>query len=154
MLFRSDLNDQLAAQNTAAAEGAFRILAVTSCPTGIAHTYMAAEGLEKAARAAGCFIKVETRGSGGAKNVLTDQEIREAASIRNGDPEQLKRAWEEDYTGKLGVLAKTTLRNFQNLGIVLVTLGSRAAMEGGVTPELAYSLSDSYIQKIEEKGKR
>ena len=83
-----------------------------------------------------------------------DQEIREAASIRNGDPEQLKQAWEEDYTGKLGVLAKTTLRNFQNLGIVLVTLGSRAAMEGGVTPELAYSLSDSYIQKIEEKGKR
>lgn len=79
-----------------------------------------------------------------------DQEVREVASIRNGDPEQLKRAWEEDYTGKLGVLAKTTLRNFQNLGIVLVTLGSRAAMEGGVMPELAYSLSDSYIQKIEE----
>lgn len=78
---KPDLNDQLAAQNTAAAEGAFRILAVTSCPTGIAHTYMAAEGLEKAARAAGCFIKVETRGSGGAKNVLTDQEIREADCI-------------------------------------------------------------------------
>lgn len=78
---KPDLNDQLAAQNTAASEGAFRILAVTSCPTGIAHTYMAAEGLEKAARAAGCFIKVETRGSGGAKNVLTDQEIREADCI-------------------------------------------------------------------------
>ena len=78
---KPDLNDQLAAQNTAAAEGAFKILAVPSCPTGIAHTYMAAEGLEKAARAAGCFIKVETRGSGGAKNVLTDQEIREADCI-------------------------------------------------------------------------
>lgn len=78
---KPDLNDQLAAQNAAASEGAFRILAVTSCPTGIAHTYMAAEGLEKAARAAGCFIKVETRGSGGAKNVLTDQEIREADCI-------------------------------------------------------------------------
>ena len=73
---KPDLNDQLAAQNTQAVEGA-----VTSCPTGIAHTYMAAEGLEKAARAAGCFIKVETRGSGGAKNVLTDQEIREADCI-------------------------------------------------------------------------
>ncbi|MGI6069451.1 MAG: PTS fructose transporter subunit IIABC [Blautia sp.] len=58
-----------------------RILAVTSCPTGIAHTYMAAEGLEKAARAAGCSIKVETRGSGGAKNVLTEQEIQEADCI-------------------------------------------------------------------------
>ena len=43
-----------------------RILAVTSCPTGIAHTYMAAEGLEKAASKAGCTIKIETRGSGGA----------------------------------------------------------------------------------------
>lgn len=78
---KPDLNDHLAAQNTEAAEGAFKILAVTSCPTGIAHTYMAAEGLEKAARAAGCFIKVETRGSGGAKNILTDQEIRDADCI-------------------------------------------------------------------------
>ena len=58
-----------------------KILAVTSCPTGIAHTYMAAEGLEKAAKAKGCFIKVETRGSGGAKNVLTAKEIEEADCI-------------------------------------------------------------------------
>ncbi len=78
---KPDLNDQLAAQNNSMSEGAFKILAVTGCPTGIAHTYMAAEGLEKAARAAGCFIKVETRGSGGAKNVLTDQEIKEADCI-------------------------------------------------------------------------
>lgn len=58
-----------------------RILAVTSCPTGIAHTYMAAEGLEKAASKAGCTIKIETRGSGGAKNVLTQQEIADADCI-------------------------------------------------------------------------
>lgn len=64
-----------------AAENQIRILAVTSCPTGIAHTYMAAEGLEKAAKAKGCFIKVETRGSGGAKNVLTQKEIEEADCI-------------------------------------------------------------------------
>lgn len=57
------------------------ILAVTSCPTGIAHTYMAAEGLEKAARKAGCAIKIETRGSGGAKNVLSEEEIKEADCI-------------------------------------------------------------------------
>ena len=44
-----------------------KILAVTSCPTGIAHTYMAAEGIEKAAKAKGCFVKVETRGSGGSE---------------------------------------------------------------------------------------
>ena len=46
------------------------IVAVTSCPTGIAHTYMAAEGLEKAAKKAGCTIKIETRGSAGAKMCL------------------------------------------------------------------------------------
>lgn len=79
---KPDLNDQLAAQTAdAPAADAFKILAVTSCPTGIAHTYMAAEGLEKAAKAAGCFIKVETRGSGGAKNVLTDKEIQDADCI-------------------------------------------------------------------------
>ena len=59
----------------------FRILAVTGCPTGIAHTYMAAEALEQAAKQAGCWIKVETRGSGGAKNVHTGQEIQEADCI-------------------------------------------------------------------------
>lgn len=60
---------------------AAKVLAVTSCPTGIAHTYMAAEGLEKAATAAGIAIKIETRGSGGAKNVLTQQEIDDADCI-------------------------------------------------------------------------
>ncbi len=58
-----------------------RILAVTGCPTGIAHTYMAAESLEKKAREMGYGIKVETRGSGGAKNVLTEREIEEADCI-------------------------------------------------------------------------
>lgn len=57
------------------------VLAVTGCPTGIAHTYMAAESLEKKAEELGCRIKVETRGSGGAKNVLTDSEIAEAVGI-------------------------------------------------------------------------
>lgn len=79
---KPDLDDKLAAQTEAAPdENVCRVLAVTSCPTGIAHTYMAAEGLEKAAKAAGCFIKVETRGSGGAKNVLTEKEIAEADCI-------------------------------------------------------------------------
>ena len=64
-----------AAAEAAPAENACRICAVTSCPTGIAHTYMAAEGIEQAAKAAGVWVKVETRGSGGAKNVLTDKEI-------------------------------------------------------------------------------
>lgn len=57
------------------AAGGFKVLAVTACPTGIAHTYMAAEALEKAGAKLGISIKVETNGSGGAKNVLTDEDI-------------------------------------------------------------------------------
>lgn len=57
------------------------ILAVTGCPNGIAHTYMAAENIEKKVKELGCRVKVETRGSGGAKNVLTKAEIAEAACI-------------------------------------------------------------------------
>ena len=75
-----DLDEKLKADE-ATSEDQFRILAVTACPTGIAHTYMAAEGLEKAAKAKGCFIKVETRGSSGAKNVLTAEEIKNADCI-------------------------------------------------------------------------
>lgn len=56
------------------AEG-YKVLAVTACPTGIAHTYMAAEALEKAGKKLGISIKVETNGSGGAKNILTAEEI-------------------------------------------------------------------------------
>lgn len=77
---QSDIDERLADTNQEAA-GGVKILAVTSCPTGIAHTYMAAEGLEKAAKAKNCFIKIETRGSGGAKNVLKDDEIRDADCI-------------------------------------------------------------------------
>lgn len=73
--------DERLSDITKADNSQVKILAVTSCPTGIAHTYMAAEGLEKAAKAKNCYIKVETRGSGGAKNVLTDKDIEEADFI-------------------------------------------------------------------------
>ena len=59
----------------------YRILAVTACPTGIAHTYMAAEALEKAGSKLGMPLKAETNGSGGAKNVLTEEEIAAADGI-------------------------------------------------------------------------
>ncbi len=59
----------------------FRVLAVTACPTGIAHTYMAAEALEKAGKEMGIPLKAETNGSGGAKNVLTEKEIAECDGI-------------------------------------------------------------------------
>ena len=58
-----------------------KILAVTACPTGIAHTFMAAESLEQHAKKRGIPIKVETNGSGGAKNILTAAEIADAACI-------------------------------------------------------------------------
>ncbi len=74
--------DKISAENakTGSANG-YDVVAVTACPTGIAHTYMAAEALEKAAKAQGVTIKVETRGSGGAKNVLTDDEIKNAKGV-------------------------------------------------------------------------
>ena len=59
----------------------YRVLAVTACPTGIAHTYMAAEALEKAGEKMGYPLKTETNGSGGAKNILTKKEIEECDGI-------------------------------------------------------------------------
>lgn len=59
----------------------YDILAVTGCPTGIAHTYMAAEALEKKAKAMGLKIKVETNGSTGVKNILTEDDIKNAKGI-------------------------------------------------------------------------
>lgn len=73
--------EETAEHKTSEKEGGQLILAVTACPTGIAHTYMAAEAIEKKAIEKGCRVKVETRGSGGAKNVLTAAEIEEASCI-------------------------------------------------------------------------
>ena len=73
-------DQQTEAAQTAKAEG-YEILAVTACPTGIAHTYMAEESLEKAGKANGVSIKVETDGQGGVKNELSAKEIKEAKCI-------------------------------------------------------------------------
>lgn len=86
----------------------------------------------------------------GNKHNPYDQEIREFASIENGDIKQLEQSWAEDYTGKLGTLAKDRLRNCKNICIVVITLASRAAIRGGVSPEISFSLSDIYIMKVEE----
>ncbi|WP_019910994.1 helix-turn-helix domain-containing protein [Paenibacillus sp. HW567] len=79
-----------------------------------------------------------------------DQEVREISSIRSGDVKQLEKSISENISGHYGVLAKDNLRSIKNICIVVITLASRAAIEGGVTPEIAYSLSDSYIYTIEE----
>ncbi len=79
---RGSVDDSLAETSIADDDsGSLKVVAVTSCPTGIAHTYMAAEGLEKAAGKAGIKIKIETRGSSGAKNVLTDDDIKAADCV-------------------------------------------------------------------------
>lgn len=77
-------NEGTGKQNTDAAgskDPAYKVLAVTACPTGIAHTYMAAEALEKEGKKLGIPVKAETNGSGGAKNILTDEEIASCDGI-------------------------------------------------------------------------
>ena len=91
----------------------------------------------------------ENRESGKIHNPY-DQEVRDFSSIEKGNLEQLKRSVEEDYTGELGTLSKNPIRNMKNLAIVVITLASRAAIRGGLLPEISFSLSDSYIQKLEE----
>ena len=73
--------EQSAKEEEQPAAAAYDVLAVTACPTGIAHTFMAAESLENKARELGISIKVETNGSGGAKNTLTAEEIAQAQCI-------------------------------------------------------------------------
>lgn len=74
-------NDKLNKDKNKESKDGYTVLAVTACPTGIAHTFMAAESLENKAREMGVTIKVETNGAGGAKNVLTKKEIENANCI-------------------------------------------------------------------------
>lgn len=81
-----------------------------------------------------------------------DQELREFTSIEFGDIQMLRQSLQEDYTGKIGTLAKDEIRHMRNRGIVVVTLASRAAIRGGLLPEVSFSLSDIFIQKLEEES--
>ena len=81
----------------------YRILAVTACPTGIAHTYMAAESLENTAKEMGYTIKVETNGSGGDKNVLTAEEIAACDCIIVAADKEVKMA---RFDGKPVIVTK------------------------------------------------
>lgn len=79
-----------------------------------------------------------------------DQEIREMTAIEQGDLQALYQSLHEDYPGQIGRLAKDELRDAKNLAIVNITLASRAAIRGGIMPEISFSLSDALIQKAEE----
>ena len=78
------------------------------------------------------------------------QELREQKAIREGNLDALKRSWAEVQTGQIGRLGRDELTHYRNLGVVIITLASRSAMEGGVLPEVAYSLADAYTVKISE----
>lgn len=81
-----------------------------------------------------------------------ENEQRELYSIETGDIDMLKRCWEDIQPTSYGVFSKDRIRNIKNLCIVLVAFASRAAIRGGIQPEVAFSLCDSYALKIEESS--
>ena len=108
------------------------VLAVTGCPTGIAHTYMAAEALEKKARELGCRIKVETRGSGGAKNVLTEEDIENATGIIVAADTKVPL---ERFKGKPVVITKVADGINQSEKLICQILDGKASVFDGGTEE-------------------
>lgn len=79
-----------------------------------------------------------------------DQEQREQASIREGNHDKLMLSFQESYAGRVASLSKDELRSIKNLGIVVLAISTRSAIEGGVHSEQAFLLSDSYILKVDE----
>lgn len=88
----------------------------------------------------------------GRKHNPYGQELREQRSIELGDTELLRKSLEEDYIGELGTLSRDNVRNWKYLGSVVTTLASRSAIRGGLTPEVAFSMQDSYMQEIDESN--
>ena len=78
------------------------------------------------------------------------QELREQKAIREGNPQALRRSWAEAQTGQVGRLGRDELTHYRNLAVVIITLASRSAMEGGVLPEVAYSVADAYTMRVSE----
>ncbi len=78
------------------------------------------------------------------------QEMREQASIKNGDLEALEQSFEETYEGKVGTLARTPLRHYKNVAIGNITLASRSAILGGLSAEQSFTMADSFILQLEE----
>ena len=78
------------------------------------------------------------------------QELRELDSIRRGDIAALKKSINETYSGNIGILASDPVRQYKNLAICVITNATRCAIEGGLNPEMAFSMSDSFIRNIED----
>ncbi len=121
----------------------YRILAVTACPTGIAHTYMAAEALEKAGEKLGYPVKAETNGSGGAKNVLTKKEIEECDGIIIAADKNVEMA---RFNGK--PVIKTSVSNGINKPEELIN----RIIEGKASVYHADGEQESYADDDEKEG--
>ena len=78
------------------------------------------------------------------------QEVSEQKAVREGNVEALRQSWNEVQVGKIGRLGKDEVTHHRNLAIVVITLASRSAIEGGVLPEVAYSISDTYTMRVNE----
>ena len=141
--------DKKDANKTAAAavKADVKILAVTACPTGIAHTYMAAEALEQAATAQGLSIKVETDGSGGAKNVLTNAEIKSADIIIIAADKNVEMA---RFDGKKVIKASTADAIHGSADLINKAIAQDAPVyhhKGGSATQESYSDNESIGRK-------
>ena len=116
---------------------AYDLLAVTGCPTGIAHTYMAKEALEKAAKDRGLTIKVETQGQVGAENEVTPAEIRAAKAVIIAADKDVQ---PERFEGKPVVSAGVTAAIKDPSGLIDKALAAKA--KGGLSEEVAKATSD------------
>jgi len=130
------------------AASAVKVVAVTACPTGIAHTYMAADALKKKAEELGITIKVETNGSGGVKNKLTAEDIAEATAVIVAADKQVEM---ERFAGKVVIEVPVAqgIRNAQSL------LERAAKQEGSVYGAGSHSYQDKIqAAKAESKSKQ
>ncbi|MGY0792209.1 fructose-specific PTS transporter subunit EIIC [Azospirillum argentinense] len=121
-----------------------KIVAITSCPTGIAHTFMAAEGIQQAAQALGHAVRVETQGSVGARDTLTEQEIREADVVLIAADTQVDLA---RFAGKR--VFKSGTKPAINDGRALVERALAEAQPHGTAPALADGVAAGKAAKAE-----
>jgi AraC-like DNA-binding protein len=77
-------------------------------------------------------------------------EQREQNSIRTGNIEALKLCWKEEFSGKVGKLASDSLRSTKNVAVTVIGLSARSAIQGGVSPELAFSMADAFVKNMED----
>ncbi|MGY0833687.1 fructose-specific PTS transporter subunit EIIC [Azospirillum argentinense] len=124
--------------------GTKKIVAITSCPTGIAHTFMAAEGIQQAAQALGHAVRVETQGSVGARDTLTEQEIREADVVLIAADTQVDLA---RFAGKR--VFKSGTKPAINDGRALVERALAEAQPHGTVPALADGVAAGKAAKAE-----